>query len=51
DRGLMENRSAFAAALVVERDVTARSRVNIGLGNMDVVNPLDILAINATFRA
>lgn len=51
DRGLMENRSAFAAALVVERDVTARGRVNIGLGNMDVVNPLDILAINATFRA
>jgi hypothetical protein len=25
--------------------------VNIGAYNMDVVNPLDILAVNATFRS
>ncbi len=50
-RGLMENLSAFAAALVVERDRDNRSRVNIGANNMDVVNPLDILAVNATFKA
>jgi len=51
DRGLMENRAAFAAALVVERDAVTRSRVNIALNAMDVVNPLDILAANATFRS
>jgi phage tail sheath gpL-like len=49
--GLMENVSAFAASLVVERDAANRSRVNIGAYNMDQVNPLDILAVNATFRA
>lgn len=51
DRGLMENKATFASTVVVERDATTRSRVNIGLNNMDVVNPLDILAVNATFRS
>ena len=51
DRGLMENKEAFAASLIVERDASNRSRVNIGAYNMDIVNPLDILAVNATFRS
>lgn len=51
NRGQMENQAAFAASLVVERDATTRSRVNIALNAMDVVNPLDILAANATFRS
>lgn len=51
DRGLLENKEEFARNLVVERDAENRSRVNIGANAIDVVNPLDIIAVNATFRS
>lgn len=46
-RGLFENVKGMADALVVQRDVGNPNRVNVGL-RMDLVNPLDIMAGNAT---
>lgn len=46
-RGLFENVKGMAEALVVERDAGNPNRVNVGL-RMDLVNPLDIMAGNAT---
>ncbi len=49
--GLMENLEQFAATLVVERDLSNRRRINIGMNDVDPVNPLDIIAANATFKS
>jgi len=51
DFGLMENLEQFAASLVVERDLSNRRRINIGMNDVDPVNPLDIIAANATFKS
>lgn len=50
DRGLFENKDEFARRVKVERDVSNPARVNIGM-DLDRVNPLDILAANATIYA
>lgn len=47
DRGLFEDKAGFASRLRVARDSGNPNRVNIGM-NLDRVNPLDILAANAT---
>ena len=47
-RGLFQDALAFARGLVVEIDKTNPSRVNISLSPMTKVNPLDILAAQAT---
>lgn len=49
--GLMENIERFSATLVVERDLSNRRRVNIGMNDVDPTNPLDIIAANATFKS
>ncbi|KFC63979.1 putative Mu-like prophage FluMu tail sheath protein [Bosea sp. LC85] len=50
DRGLFENKAEFAKRVKVERDKANSARVNIGM-DLDRVNPLDILAANATIYA
>lgn len=50
DRGLFENKDEFARRVKVERDISNPARVNIGV-DLDRVNPLDILAANATIYA
>lgn len=50
DRGLFENKAEFARRVRVERDASNPARVNIGM-DLDRVNPLDILAANATIYA
>lgn len=50
DRGLFENKEAFARALVVKRDASNPARVNVGM-SLDRVNPLDVIAANATIYA
>lgn len=50
DRGLFENKAEFARRAKVERDVSNPARINIGM-DLDRVNPLDILAANATIYA
>jgi phage tail sheath gpL-like len=47
--GLVENREAFAANLIVERDPTDPNRVNV-LYPPDLVNQLRIFAVLAQFR-
>jgi phage tail sheath gpL-like len=47
--GLVENRTAFAKALVVERDANDPNRVNV-LYPPDLVNQLRVLALLAQFR-
>lgn len=49
--GLFENTARFAKSLVVERDVAEPRRFNIGLKEIDLVNPLDVLAAAATIWA
>jgi phage tail sheath gpL-like len=46
-QGVLENAEAFASKVVVARDGDNPNRVNVLLP-IDVVNPLDILAANAT---
>ncbi|CAN7316386.1 hypothetical protein LJR009_001596 [Bosea sp. LjRoot9] len=50
DRGLFENKAEFSRRLKVERDLSNPARVNINM-DLDRVNPLDILAANATIYA
>lgn len=50
DRGLFENKAEFARRVRVARDASNPARVNIGM-DLDRVNPLDILAANATIYA
>lgn len=50
DRGLFEDKAEFAKRIKVERDLSNPARVNIGM-DLDRVNPLDILAANATIYA
>jgi phage tail sheath gpL-like len=50
DRGLFENKAEFARRVKVERDASNPARVNISM-DLDRVNPLDILAANATIYA
>jgi phage tail sheath gpL-like len=50
DRGLFENKAEFAKRAKVERDRSNPARVNINM-DLDRVNPLDILAANATIYA
>lgn len=47
-RGVLENIDGFARNIVVSRNVDNPNRVDV-LAPMDRVNPLDILAVNATF--
>ncbi len=49
--GLMENLEGFSQTLVVERDASNPRRINIGMNDVDPVNPLDIIAANATFKS
>ncbi|WP_243368865.1 phage tail sheath subtilisin-like domain-containing protein [Microvirga solisilvae] len=49
-RGIFEDNEGFAQRLVVEIDQTNANRVNLGM-KLDRVNPLDILAGNATIYA
>lgn len=50
DRGMFENRAEFGRRLQVVRNASNPARVDIGM-DMDRVNPLDILAANATIYA
>lgn len=50
DRGLFEDKATFAKLVKVEIDASNPARVNIKM-DLDRVNPLDILAANATFYA
>lgn len=50
DRGLFEDKAEFARRVKVEIDASNPARVNIAM-DLDRVNPLDILAANATFYA
>lgn len=50
DRGLFENKAEFARRVKVERDASNPARINIGM-DLDRVNPLDIIAANATIYA
>lgn len=50
DRGLFEDRASFAKRVKAEIDASNPARVNIAM-DLDRVNPLDILAANATFYA
>jgi phage tail sheath gpL-like len=50
DRGLFENKTEFSRRAQVLRDAGNPARVNIGM-DLDRVNPLDILAANATIYA
>lgn len=50
DRGLFEDKPAFAKRVKTEIDASNPARVNIKM-DLDRVNPLDILAANATFYA
>nr|WP_052231952.1 hypothetical protein [Methylobacterium sp. ZNC0032] len=50
DRGLFEDKPAFARRVKTEIDASNPARVNIAM-SLDRVNPLDILAANATFYA
>lgn len=50
DRGLFEDRPGFARRVKTEIDASNPARVNIAM-DLDRVNPLDILAANATFYA
>lgn len=47
--GLVENREAFAATLVVERDATDPNRINV-LYPPDLINQLRVFAVLAQFR-
>ncbi len=47
-RGLLVDTPTFAKRLKVENDLTNSSRCNIGM-DLDGVDPLDIIAANATF--
>lgn len=50
DRGLFEDKAGFARRVKAEIDASNPARVNIAM-DLDRVNPLDILAANATFYA
>lgn len=50
DRGLFEDKPSFARRIKTEIDASNPARVNIAM-SLDRVNPLDILAANATFYA
>lgn len=50
DRGLFEDKPGFAKRVKSEIDASNPARVNIAM-SLDRVNPLDILAANATFYA
>jgi len=50
DRGLFEDKAEFARRIKVEIDASNPARVNLA-EHLDRVNPLDILANNATFYA
>lgn len=50
DRGMFEDKTSFARRVKVSIDASNPARVNIGM-DLDRVNPLDILAANATFYA
>lgn len=49
--GLFENTDRFARSLIVERDAGDPRRFNIGLREIDLVNPLDVLAASAKIWA
>lgn len=50
DRGVLENAKAFASLVQVQRNAQNPNRVDV-FAPMDRVNPLDILAANATIYA
>jgi phage tail sheath gpL-like len=49
--GLFENTERFARSLVVERDAGDPRRFNVGLNEVDLTNPLDVLAASTTIWA
>ncbi len=49
-RGVLENADGFAVRIAVERNPDAAARVDV-LAPLDRVNPLDVLAANATLYA
>lgn len=49
--GLFENASRFARSLIVQRDTANPRRFNVGLREIDLVNPLDVLAASARIWA
>jgi phage tail sheath gpL-like len=50
-RGFFENADRFARSLVVERDAGNPARFNIGMKEIDLVNPADIFAGQAIIWA
>jgi phage tail sheath gpL-like len=50
-RGFFENVDRTIKALVVQRDIGNPARFNVGLNEVDLVNPADVFAISATVWA
>ncbi len=50
-KGFFENAARFARSLVVQRDAGTPTRFNVGMNEVDVVNPADIFAAMAVIWA